>query len=158
MSKERKNRKMPNPLRKRVFRELVGEWAKYLVIALFLIGTIGAVSGMYVANGSMLKAADESVEQYRLEDGHFELKEKADPELIRAVESGEKADLLSYYKKKAHDKVDEKLEMQVSRRQFSRQKIPASIRRLITRRGRRLRRRPTKRWRRNMPRQRRSTT
>lgn len=115
MSKERKNRKMPNPLRKRVFRELVGEWAKYLVIALFLIGTIGAVSGMYVANGSMLKAADESVEQYRLEDGHFELKEKADPELIRAVESGEKADLLSYYKKKAHDKVDEKLEMQVSK-------------------------------------------
>ncbi len=110
MQKEKRHRKMRNPLGKRVRRELTGEWAKYLVIALFLIGMIGAVSGMYVANGSMLKAADESVEKYRLEDGHFELKEKAEPELIRAIESGEKADLLSYYKKKAHDKVDEKLD------------------------------------------------
>ncbi len=109
MNQDKRHRKMRNPLRKRVRRELAGEWAKYLVIALFLIGMIGAVSGMYVANGSMLKAADESVEKYRLEDGHFELKEKAEPELIRAIESGEKADLLSYYKKKAHDKVDEKL-------------------------------------------------
>ena len=109
MRNEYKHRKMPNPLRKRVFRELKAEWAKYLVIALFMIGMIGAVSGMYVANGSMLKAADESVEKYRLEDGHFELEKKADSELLRAIESGEKADLLSYYKEKAHDKVDEKL-------------------------------------------------
>ena len=109
MRNEYKHRKMPNPLRKRVFRELKAEWAKYLVIALFMIGMIGAVSGMYVANGSMLKAADESVEKYRLEDGHFELEKKADPELLRAIESGEKADLLSYYKEKAHAKVDEKL-------------------------------------------------
>ena len=48
-----------NPLIKRILRELSGDWKKYLVVALFLILTIGFVSGMYVANGSMLKAAED---------------------------------------------------------------------------------------------------
>lgn len=99
-----------NPLRRRVLRELTGEWTKYVVIALFLVLTIGFVSGMYVANGSMMKTADESKEVYRLEDGHFELKNEADEELLSAIESGEKADLLTYYQKKAHETVDEKLD------------------------------------------------
>lgn len=102
-----------NPLRRRVVRELMGECKKYIVIALFLILTIGFVSGMYVANGSMLQTADESVEKYQLEDGHFELKEKADKALLSAIESGEKADLLSYYEQKAKDKVDEQLTEQL---------------------------------------------
>lgn len=105
--------KRRNPLRRRVVRELMGEWKKYVVIALFLILTIGFVSGMYVANGSMLKAADESVEKYQLEDGHFELKEKADQTLLSSIASGEKADLLSYYEQKAKDKVDEQLTEQL---------------------------------------------
>ena len=36
-----------NPLIKRILRELSGDWKKYLVVALFLILTIGFVSGMY---------------------------------------------------------------------------------------------------------------
>lgn len=55
---EMKNRKTKNPLIKRIPRELLGDWKKYLVVSLFLILTIGFVSGMYVANGSMMKAAD----------------------------------------------------------------------------------------------------
>ena len=106
MSTKRKK----NPLHRRVLRELTGEWTKYAVIALFLLLTIGFVSGMYVANGSMLTAAEESREKYCLEDGHFELKEKADEKLLAAIESGEKADLLGYYSQKAHNKVDEKLD------------------------------------------------
>lgn len=43
------------------------------MVALFLILTIGFVSGMYVANESMLVAANEGVTKYKLEDGHFEL-------------------------------------------------------------------------------------
>ncbi len=78
-----------NPLRKRILRELSGEWQKYLVIALFLILTIGFVSGMYVANGSMLKATDEAPAKYRREDGHFELYEKADQKMIDALEKAE---------------------------------------------------------------------
>ena len=81
-------------LRRRILRELTGEWTKYIVIALFLILTIGFVSGMYVANGSMQQSAEDSIEEYRLEDGHFELREEADAELFKAIESGEKVDAL----------------------------------------------------------------
>lgn len=63
---------------KRIVRELRGDWRKYLVVGLFLILTIGFVSGMYVANESMMKAADEGISKYKLEDGHFELDHKAD--------------------------------------------------------------------------------
>lgn len=49
--------RMKNPLRKRILRELKVEWKKYLVIALFLILTIGFVSAIYVTNGSMLNTA-----------------------------------------------------------------------------------------------------
>lgn len=96
-----KNKKVKNPLVKRIPRELIGEWQKYLVVAVFLILTIGFVSGMYVANESMLTSADEGVSKYKLEDGHFELKEKADKELIAAIETGDKADVRQYYLDKA---------------------------------------------------------
>lgn len=54
--------KIKNPLLRRIPRELLGDWRKYLVVSLFLILTIGFVSGMYVANESMLSAADEGSE------------------------------------------------------------------------------------------------
>lgn len=88
-----KSKKIKNPLIKRIPKELAGDWKKYLVVFLFLVLTIGFVSGMYVANESMLTAADEGITRYKQEDGHFELKEKADSSLIEAVESGEKADI-----------------------------------------------------------------
>ena len=43
-----KKKKIKNPLIRRIPRELLGDWKKYLVVALFLILTIGFVSGMYV--------------------------------------------------------------------------------------------------------------
>ena len=88
-----KKRKTKNPLTRRIPRELIGDWPKYLVVGLFLILTIGAVSGMYVANGSMMKAADESVEKYKREDGHFELNDKPDDEMLSALEEGKKQDV-----------------------------------------------------------------
>ena len=39
--------KIKNPLRKRVVRELLGDWRKYLVVFLFLVLTIGFVSGLF---------------------------------------------------------------------------------------------------------------
>ena len=47
---------MKNPLRKRIPRELKGEFGKYLVVFLLMVLTIGFVSGFLVADGSMLKA------------------------------------------------------------------------------------------------------
>lgn len=85
-----KKKRMRNPLVKRIPRELVGDWRKYLVVALFLIFTIGFVSGMYVANNSMMIAAEEGKEEYKLEDGHFELSEKADSALKSEIEKESK--------------------------------------------------------------------
>ena len=85
-------KKVKNPLKKRILRELLTDWRKYLVVSLFLILTIGFVSGMYVANESMMRSAEESVTKYKLEDGHFELKEQADEELLTAMQSEEKAE------------------------------------------------------------------
>lgn len=95
---------------KRIPRELLGDWKKYLVVALFLILTIGFVSGMYVANESMLYSAAEGVTKYKLEDGHFELDKKADAELLSAIETGEKADVKQYYLAEAKKELDEKFD------------------------------------------------
>ena len=62
---------------------------------------VGFISGMYVANDSMLKSHDLGVTEYKLEYGHFRLKEKADDELLKAIEKGEQADIRTYYRDKA---------------------------------------------------------
>ena len=82
-------KKIKNPLIKRIPKELIGDWKKYLVVCLFLVLTIGFVSGMYVANESMLQAADEGITKYKREDGHFELAEKADDTLLSDIAKGE---------------------------------------------------------------------
>ena len=103
-------KKMRNPLQKQVPKELLGEWRKYLVLFLLLSITIGFVSGMYVANSSMLKALDESVTKYDQEYGHFELNQKADAELLKKLESGEQADVWAYATDEARKEVDEEIE------------------------------------------------
>ena len=105
-----KKKKIRNPLIKRIPRELRGDWKKYLVVALFLILTISFVSGMYVANESMMTAAEEGITKYKLEDGHFELNKKADEALLSAIETGEKADVKQYYLDKAKKELDEKFD------------------------------------------------
>ena len=105
-----KKRKIINPLIKRVPKELLGEWRKYLVIFLLLSMTIGFVSGMYVANHSMLISIANANRDNKLEDGHFELEKKASEEFIGAIESGEKIDLRAYYIDEAHKEIDEKIE------------------------------------------------
>lgn len=103
-------KKIHNPLVKRIPKELLGDWRKYLVVSLFLILVIGFVSGMYVANESMMTAARGSISEYKLEDGHFELDGKADEKLLAAIASGEKADVKAYYTDKAKTEFDEKFE------------------------------------------------
>ena len=95
-----------NPLIKRIPKELIGDWKKYLIVFAFLVLTIGFVSGMYVANESMMKAADESITKYEREDGHFEWSEKADSDLIKDVESGEQVDMSAITGKEEEDASD----------------------------------------------------
>ena len=89
---------MKNPLRKRLLRELVSEFGKYLVIFLFMAVTIGFVSGFLVAGDSMIQAYDESFEKYQIEDGHFEMQDELKSSLIEKLEDGNKAIYPLYYK------------------------------------------------------------
>lgn len=77
---------MRNPLNKRLPKEFIGEFAKYLVIFLFMTATIGFVSGFLVAGSSMIQAYDESFEKYNIENGHFILEDKAEEEIIHQLE------------------------------------------------------------------------
>lgn len=77
---------MRNPLIKRLPRELLSEITKYLVIFIFMTGTIGFISGFLVAGDSLKKSYDESFEKYNIEDGNFELLNKADENLINTLE------------------------------------------------------------------------
>ena len=67
---------MKNPLRKRIPRELKGEFGKYLVVFILMVTTIGMVSGFLVADGSMIQAYNEGFEKYNIEDGNFRTGER----------------------------------------------------------------------------------
>ena len=57
---------MRNPLNKRWKRELKEDFGKYLVIFLFLAGTIALVSGFLVASDSMIYSYNESFDKYQI--------------------------------------------------------------------------------------------
>lgn len=77
---------MKNPLFKRLPYILKDEIAKYLIIFLFMAGSIGLISGFLVADGSMIKAYDESFEKYHIEDGHFRLNQALSKENRKQLE------------------------------------------------------------------------
>ena len=100
---------MKNPLIKRIPRELKSDWHKYLVIIVFMVIMIGVISGMYVGHDSMLAAIEEGKTELVLEDGSFELVEKASQDLLDDISSGEKADVRSYYIEKGYKEADKKV-------------------------------------------------
>lgn len=98
-----------NPLGRRVWKDLLSDWKRYLMIFIMLVVTIGFVSGMYVANNSMMTTLTDNVEKLRQESGHFELSRKADSDLIPALETGEKADVVSVFRERAYEEAEEKV-------------------------------------------------
>lgn len=86
-----------NPLNRRILRELRTDMGKYIVIFLFMIITIGFVSGDLVASDSMLQALGDSYEQYNVEDGHFRLQHEADDELLSRIEQEKVTIYKDYY-------------------------------------------------------------
>ena len=100
---------MKNPLIKRVPKELIGDWQKYLVIIIFMVLMIGFVSGMSVGRDSMLEAINTGKVTLRLEDGSFEFKNKASEDLIAAVEQGDMADVREYLISKGYEEADEEV-------------------------------------------------
>lgn len=100
---------MRNPLIKRLPRELKGELGKYLVIFLFIVGTISIVSGWNVAGSSMATAYDESFEEYSIEDGNFQLAAKADDDLLSALETDTRKIYENFYVEEETKEVDSTL-------------------------------------------------
>lgn len=100
---------MRNPLVKRIPKELASDWHKYLVIIIFMVVMIGVISGMYVGHDSMLYSIEKGREELKLEDGSFELKEKASPKLIEAISKGEMADVRQYFIDEGIKEADEEV-------------------------------------------------
>ncbi|MBQ1376354.1 MAG: permease [Lachnospiraceae bacterium] len=104
---------MKNPLIKRIPRELASDWHKYLVIIIFMVVMIGVISGMYVGHDSMLKAISDGREELNIEDGSFELSEKASAGLLKAIEKGERADVRQYFIDEGIKEADEKVKEEI---------------------------------------------
>ncbi|MDE6005546.1 MAG: hypothetical protein K2G88_09200 [Oscillospiraceae bacterium] len=100
---------MKNPLIKRFPRELKSEFGKYLIIFLFIAGTISIVSGFNVAGSSMSTAYDESFEKYSIEDGNFELYAEADKSLISDLETDSLNIYENFYIERSTKEVDSTL-------------------------------------------------
>ena len=100
---------MKNPLIKRIPKELVGDWQKYLVIVVFMVLMIGFVSGMAIGRDSMLDAVNKGKVTLKLEDGSFEFKNKASEDLIAAIEEGDMADVREYLINKGYEEADEEV-------------------------------------------------
>ena len=100
---------MKNPLIKRIPKELIGDWQKYLVIIVFMVLMIGFVSGMSVGRDSMLEAINTGKITLKLEDGSFEFKNKASEDLIEAIEKGDMADVREYLINKGYEEADEEV-------------------------------------------------
>ena len=75
-----------NPLNNRFVRDLRDDLGKYVVIALLMIFTIGFISGFLVADGSMIKAYNESFTKYNVEDGNFRTQRKMNKAQWKSVE------------------------------------------------------------------------
>lgn len=62
---------MRNPLNKRFKRELKGDMGKYIAIFLFLVFFIGAMSGFFIADDSVMALYNNSHSECNVEDGHI---------------------------------------------------------------------------------------
>lgn len=116
---ERKEMKMKNPLIKRLPRELKSDFGRYFVLFIFIAGTIALVSGFLVASGSMKTAYDKSFEKYNIEDGNFELPQKADDSLLETLEEEEVILYENFYLEKETKEFDSTLRIFKNREEIN---------------------------------------
>ena len=113
MEKIQFGKRPKNPLRRRVFRDLLRDWKRFLMIFAMLVVTIGFVSGMYVANNSMMTSLDGNAAKFHRENGHFELSRIAEPEIIAAISTGKKADMKRIFRERAYKEAAPEIEKAV---------------------------------------------
>ncbi len=118
-----------NPLSKRLWKDIVRDWKRYIMIFLMLVVTIGFVSGMYVANNSMMTTIENNKDLLKLEDGNFEVSETLDAPAVKAIESGEKADVVSVFKQRAYKEAESEIKESVD--EAVREKVEEQVRTAI---------------------------
>ncbi|MBE5858749.1 MAG: FtsX-like permease family protein [Butyrivibrio sp.] len=94
---------MKNPLKKRLLRDLRGDFGKYFVIFVLLVLSIGFVSGFLVAGESMIKAYNDSFDKYTIEDGNFRTEDKLTDSLKDRIERKDISIYENFYVEKAFD-------------------------------------------------------
>ncbi|MGN0482498.1 MAG: FtsX-like permease family protein, partial [Lachnospiraceae bacterium] len=110
---------MKNRLNRRILREIRDEAGKYMVIFLFMTAMIGIVSGFLIADDSLKTAYDESFEKYNVEDGNFELAEKADHALTKTIEEENIQIYNNFYKELETKKIDSTLRIFADRKEVN---------------------------------------
>lgn len=100
---------MRSPLIKRLPKELKSDFAKYIVLFVFITAMIAFISGFLVASGSMSKAYDESFEKYNIEDGNLELMFEAEDSVVEAIEEGGVTLYENFYLEKETDDFESKI-------------------------------------------------
>lgn len=119
-----------NPMIKRVWKDIWRDRKRYFMILLMLVSTIGFVSGMYVANNSMLVTLEENVTQLKRESGHFQLSEKADAETLSAIATGELADVVAVYRERAYSEAEDEIKKAVD--EALEEEVDSQVRSAIT--------------------------
>jgi putative ABC transport system permease protein len=99
-------RRPKSPLLRRIWKDMLRDWKRYSMICLILILTIGFVSGMFVANNSMLLSMENSKTDLKREDGHFRLSVPADEETLSAIEKGGLAEVKDILRERAYSKAE----------------------------------------------------
>ncbi len=110
---------MRNPLNKRLPKELVQDFGKYLVIFVFMAGLIAIVSGFLVAENSVITAYDESFEKYNIEDGNLELSKPMDSHFKSVLEDEDLTIYNNYYVEEPTANIDSTLRMFVNREEIN---------------------------------------
>lgn len=93
-----------NPLYKRLPREIKCDLGKYISLFLFIVLTIGIVSGFIVANTSIQKAYDESFSKYKIENGHLETESIISQDIIKNIEKHEDIQIKELFYKEIEEK------------------------------------------------------
>lgn len=132
MGMNKMNKRIKNPMGKRLSRELTQSLGKYMVIFLFIFLTIAMVSGFLVADISMKTAYDKSFEKYNIEDGHFSSLVKMDDDLIEKLENKEKIEIFeNFYSDKETEDGDTiriyKIRDKVNQAEILKGEFPSSI-------------------------------
>ena len=113
--------KMRDPLNKRLGRQLREELGKYLIIFLFFVMMIGAVSGFIVSDTGMIDAYNESFVRYNIEDGNMEFMVLPEKEVLEDIEKDGGITLYeNFYKDEETDDFDSTLRIYGERDEIDR--------------------------------------